>query len=48
MSETISEKKGIKATLEMLKKYNSDIYVTKECGQVMIRYTKDKFYVKTL
>ena len=36
------------STLEMLKKYNSDIYVTKECGQVMIRYTKDKFYVKTL
>ena len=35
-------------TLEILKKYNSDIYVTKECGQVMIRYTKDKFYVKTL
>ena len=36
------------STLKMLKKYNSDIYVTKECGQVMIRYTKDKFYVKTL
>ena len=36
------------STLEILKKNNSDIYVTKECGQVMIRYTKDKFYVKTL
>lgn len=36
------------STLKMLKKYNSDIYVTKEWGQVMIRYTKDKFYVKTL